>query len=229
MNNKILYLTLVVLSFCGYSQNKTITGKVLCFNQFPVNKVKVKYKKSDKTILTDNTGKFSIPCVNNKTLIFEADGFFEERKKIKCENDNTDLKVNLVYNEKEKESYNNAINSEHLNKIILNECLKKYLDVNNNFENYTSIYEVIQYVYPLTKFIEINGIQQILLVSRGENSINAGVEALLVVDNIITSDISSITPIEVKSIKILQGNDAAKWGIRGSNGVVIIKLKNGRE
>jgi TonB-dependent SusC/RagA subfamily outer membrane receptor len=54
-------------------------------------------------------------------------------------------------------------------------------------------------------------------------------EPLYVVNGTIVSSIDNIDPLEVKSINILKGSSAAIYGVRGSNGVISITLKNGTE
>ncbi len=68
--------------------------------------------------------------------------------------------------------------------------------------------------------IQVNGNK---IVIRGVNSINS-TDPLLIVDGIIVSSIDYISPQMVKSIEILKGSDAAIYGSRGANGVVMITL-----
>jgi len=65
---------------------------------------------------------------------------------------------------------------------------------------------------------------------RGGNSINAGNEPLYVIDGFIGSSISAISPSDIKSVEILKDASAtAIYGSRGSNGVVLITTKRGKE
>jgi TonB-dependent SusC/RagA subfamily outer membrane receptor len=60
---------------------------------------------------------------------------------------------------------------------------------------------------------------------RGQNqSFMLDDSALLIVDGVETSSISSVHPAEVASIEILKGSEASIYGSRGANGVVIITL-----
>ncbi|HEX2919818.1 MAG TPA: TonB-dependent receptor plug domain-containing protein [Bacteroidales bacterium] len=51
-------------------------------------------------------------------------------------------------------------------------------------------------------------------------------EPLYVVDGIITSTISHISPSSVKSLEVLKGSAASIYGSRGANGVILITLIN---
>ncbi len=52
---------------------------------------------------------------------------------------------------------------------------------------------------------------------------------LFVINGVIVNSIDNVNPIEVKSIKVLKGSQAAIYGVRGSNGVISIDLINGSE
>jgi len=61
---------------------------------------------------------------------------------------------------------------------------------------------------------------------RGAGSRGGNGDPLFVVNNVPTSDVSSISPYDVKSITVLK--DAAScaiYGIEGANGVILIDLK----
>jgi TonB-dependent SusC/RagA subfamily outer membrane receptor len=64
---------------------------------------------------------------------------------------------------------------------------------------------------------------------RGTNSLNISTEPLFVVDGVITREIDDIAPETVKSIEVLKGPDASAYGIRGSNGVIVITRKTGKD
>ena len=64
---------------------------------------------------------------------------------------------------------------------------------------------------------------------RGSNSLNVSTEPLFVVDGVITDDIDGISPETVSKIEVLKGPDASVYGARGSNGVIIITRRTGKE
>lgn len=64
---------------------------------------------------------------------------------------------------------------------------------------------------------------------RGTNSLNVSTEPLFVVDGVIVREIDDIAPETVKSIEVLKGPDASMYGTRGSNGVIIITRRTGKE
>jgi hypothetical protein len=52
---------------------------------------------------------------------------------------------------------------------------------------------------------------------------------LFVINGVIVNSIDNVNPIEVKTIKVLTGSQAAIYGVRGANGVISIDLLNGSE
>lgn len=69
----------------------------------------------------------------------------------------------------------------------------------------------------------------IIVRFAGPTSFYAGQEPLFVIDGIPTEvqrgTLSWLSPRDVESIRALKGADAAIWGVRGSNGVIVIKTK----
>lgn len=219
----IIILLLVSASINVQAQTTLLKGKVTAFKKYPINNVKVVASKSKKETHTDFYGNFTIEVKSKKDVIkFKADGFIGQTIRIKGEKDTT---INLIYIDNESSRYN-VVNGKLMSEERLDFCIANLMDVNNNFDRMASIFQVIQYVYPSAKMESVNGMNQVFITSRGPNSLSSGMEALLVVDGIITEDITGISPIQVKSVEVLLGNDAADYGSRAANGVIIINLKN---
>lgn len=64
---------------------------------------------------------------------------------------------------------------------------------------------------------------------RGTNSLNVSNDPLFVVDGVIVKTIDDIAPETVKSIEVLKGPDASVYGTRGSNGVILITRRTGKD
>jgi|WetSurMetagenome_2_1015567.scaffolds.fasta_scaffold00373_13 TonB-dependent SusC/RagA subfamily outer membrane receptor len=88
----------------------------------------------------------------------------------------------------------------------------------SRYSSYTDIYEMIKGEFP---GVQVTG-HSILI--RGISSINSGTEPLFVVDGMVVNSIEQISPREVKSVSVLKGSDAAIYGSRGANGVILIDL-----
>ncbi len=64
---------------------------------------------------------------------------------------------------------------------------------------------------------------------RGAASVNASSDPLYVVDGVPMTTISSLNPADIQSIEVLKdAASAAIYGSRGSNGVVIVTTKRGK-
>ena len=63
------------------------------------------------------------------------------------------------------------------------------------------------------------------IIIRGLGTFNGSSDPLILVDGQEMQDISSINPNEIKSIDILKDSSTAIYGVRGANGVILIRLK----
>lgn len=60
---------------------------------------------------------------------------------------------------------------------------------------------------------------------RGVNSINASSEPLIIVDGIVTDNITYLNPSDVGAIDVLKDASAGIYGARGANGVILITTR----
>ncbi len=88
-----------------------------------------------------------------------------------------------------------------------------------NAETYTDIYEYLRGKVP---GVEIVGTS---IRIRGINT-TGNTDALIILDGMEVSDISDVNPADVKSVEILKDAASTIYGMRGANGVVIIKTKS---
>ncbi len=96
----------------------------------------------------------------------------------------------------------------------------------------TSITDKLEAISPglLTNVTNEDGGNRVGIILRGISSFRAGSEALIVVDGFpIEGSLESINPNDIESINILQDAAATSiWGVRASNGVVVITTKRGK-
>jgi TonB-dependent SusC/RagA subfamily outer membrane receptor len=83
------------------------------------------------------------------------------------------------------------------------------------YANFSNMYEVLKTIQGVT----VSGSQ---IFIRGIGTINDATP-LFVVDGLIVSSIADISPSTIKSIDLLKGSDAAIYGSRGANGVILIR------
>lgn len=85
-----------------------------------------------------------------------------------------------------------------------------------DYSSYTDIYDLLHATVP---GIQVSGKK---IYIRGISTLNASTDPLFVVNSSITESIDNIQPIDVKSVQVLKGASASIYGVRGSNGVILI-------
>jgi TonB-dependent SusC/RagA subfamily outer membrane receptor len=85
-----------------------------------------------------------------------------------------------------------------------------------DYSSYNNIYDLIRSKAPS---VEVIGDKVYI---RGTSTLIGGSDPLFIVDGCIMESIENIQPSIVKSIDVLKGNSASMYGVRGSNGVIII-------
>jgi TonB-dependent SusC/RagA subfamily outer membrane receptor len=91
----------------------------------------------------------------------------------------------------------------------------------DNYFKYKDIFDMIRAELP---GVQISGTSVII---QGASTFGGSNEALYILDGTPVNQISGIPPGDVKSIKLVKGPDAAFYGIRGGNGVVVITTRRG--
>lgn len=91
-------------------------------------------------------------------------------------------------------------------------------------DNETSMYNnIFDYLRGRVAGVDVRSDNSIVI--RGVNTINGNTDPLFLVNGVEVSDISNISPQDVKSITVLKDASASIYGSRGGNGVVLIELK----
>jgi hypothetical protein len=222
----ILILTLSVSTFALKSGKKYyITGQVLDVNDQPVSgaMVFVDNKKSDA--ITDDKGAYKVKVkadavkisilklssdlmneeINGRTVInFKFNNEILHEETVKQEN-TVDEVVNIGYGSAQKKNLATTIGN-------INGQNKKY-------ELYQTVFDMIKEL-PSVKVVD----QTIII--RGIVTLNGSTDPLILVDGIEMSvnGLEAIVPRLVKSISVLNSSDAAIYGSKGANGVILITM-----
>ena len=61
------------------------------------------------------------------------------------------------------------------------------------------------------------------IIIRGAGSFNGSTEPLFILNGVAVSNVADISPQDIKNVTVLKGPEAAKYGVRGSNGVILIQ------
>jgi TonB-dependent SusC/RagA subfamily outer membrane receptor len=215
------FLSVFLFTSISYSQERTLTGVVTTLENIVVVGAEVKVLSSKATVLTDSLGNYKVNCLLKDKIRISANGFFTE--KIKINEETKEASINLKFKPKE-ESIDVALGYGHIN-----EKDKTYAitTIKNNdkfgFSRFTNMHDLI--LNSSSSITLINGD----FIIRGASSLQGSSAALIVIDGIDVnkSQLSSLSPYDVKSIDILKGSSASIYGSRGANGVVLITTKRG--
>jgi TonB-dependent SusC/RagA subfamily outer membrane receptor len=215
----ILTATLL-LTTVSHAQNRVVYGKLTAYNSFPVMNVEVTSKKAKSTTMSDSLGQFSIVCLKKDVIQIKPKVFEPANVKVNEETDS--VNINLVFIDT-KNNRELAVNSGYMTETNLNYAVANLEEENNDYCKYTDIYALLRAEAGSGIMVSNSGS---ITIRGGNNSFSGATEALIVVDGQPTSNIDWIRPCTVRSINILKGSDAAIYGTRGGNGVVVITTKN---
>jgi len=215
----LIPIIVLLVSFTTHAQTRVVYGKLTAFNSFPVMNVEVSSKKAKATTISDSLGIFSIVCMEKDMILIKPKGFQPVNQKVSGETDT--MKINLVFIDTKK-NRELAVNSGYLSEINLNYAVANLEEENNDYCKYTDMISLLR--------AEGSGIQVSnsgeVTIRGGNNSFTSGASyAMIVVDGQPQTSIDWIRPCIVKSIHVLKGTDAAIYGVRGGNGVVVITTK----
>jgi len=212
-----VFFIVITLFFCcpGHmtaqkAKKIVITGKVSDAAKKPVQGANIFIDKQKTGVVTDNNGYFRIKVKPDaeEILVFSLIGGASEQKI------NGRKEIDFILNNE-----SGTIDTE------------KYAeDISGVVNIQDSAVPVYQDIYDMIRGrvagVEVSGKS---IKVRGVNSLNLSTEPLFVVDGVIVKEIEDIDPVMVKSIEVLKGPDASVYGIRGSNGVIVITRKKGIE
>lgn len=93
------------------------------------------------------------------------------------------------------------------------------IQVDKSAVAYRDIYEYLQGKVPGVQIVGTS------IRIRGINTATGNTDALIILDGMEVSDVSDLNPADVASVEVLKDSEATLYGMRGANGVVIIKTK----
>ncbi len=193
-----------------------IKGVITAFDKIPLNNVTIRSLETGNEAKSDSFGRFNLDCASKDIMIFTAAGFLEQKVRVKKFKQ---IYINLKYAFTDN-SFDDAVKNNHISEQALENALNSYHNKGQrDYRNYTSIYEIIQSEFSALKVVGTE------VHTTKTTSIYLSQQVLYVVDGMIVSDISYISPIEVAKIEFIDDASAAEYGMRGANGVLKITLK----
>lgn len=193
-----------------------IKGVITAFDKIPLNNVSVRSLETGNVVKSDSFGRFSLDCADRDIIIFTAAGFLEQKVRVKKFRQ---VYINLKY-AFTKNSFNDAVENKLISERTLENALSRYhYKGQRDYSNYTSIYNIIQDEF---NFLKVVGTE---VHTSKTTSFSESQQVLYVVDGMIVSDISYISPMDVVKIEFVDDASAAEYGMRGANGVLKITLR----
>lgn len=223
---------IAVTSAPGQKKDKklTISGYVVDQTQSPVVNAVIMVDGNQTSTLTGNKGYYRIKVrsVNNKIGIYTStNGILEEeingRERINFQFEGKVSPQQIENAESDPQDELVDIGYAKVKKKNLTSSVGQIDGTKSRYASYNSIYDMLKGEIP---GVQVNGTSVWI---RNPSSINGNNEPLFVVDGVPVTTLEGIQPQMVKSIHVLKGSDAAIYGVRGSNGVILINLLDGKE
>lgn len=232
MKKRLLCFLMFLITVDLYAQNRTITGQVVeKLSGEILSGAFIREKGSSKSVVADANGNFKIG-VDNKdvVLVVKYIGFKELELKVPLNQASVifQLEEDLVQLNQVVTIGYGTVRRQDLIGAVSSVSAKDLKDVPIN-----SAAQALAGRIAGLEVIAAEGSPdaEVKILIRGGNSITQDNTPLYIIDGIQTEDgLSGLSPQDIESIDVLK--DAAStsiYGARGSNGVVIITTKGGKE
>jgi len=216
----IACFTLFIVVLQVNAQRKNVYGTVFAFKNLALKNIQVTSAKTKNTTQTDSLGNFRIVCDSEDKIEFTGFGF--QKKVIKLEKPQNNIKVKLIFKDGNK-NIALAVENGHVSKENLDKSIEQHPDQNFEYYNYADIFTAISRIYAGNDNIKVNGKE---VYVRKENSTFSAVPAIFIVNGKRALDLSEILTGDIESIEIIP-DGSSKYGPGAANGVVLVTtLKN---
>lgn len=215
MKKIALTAMMIIFAASAFTQTRVVSGTLTVFDTYPVQHVEVSSKKARATTMTDSLGQFSLVCLENDVIKIKPKAFNPVRKKVNPATESVTIDLQFVDSEENREI---AIGYGYINEENLNFGVSHMENEDNKFCSYTDIFDLVR-----GQLSGVTVMGKDIYVRGGTNSFTTATMALYVVDGQSTKDIEWVQPCQVKSIDVLKDGNAAIYGSRGGNGVLLIE------
>jgi len=220
----ILMLPMLLFSLCSFAQS-IVHGTVLDETGTPVIGANVKVHGANTGTITDVNGKFRLEVRPQSTLDISFIGYKSQSivatpKEIKVQLQPSATQMDEVvvigYGTAKKSDLTGAIASANI----------KDFEKSPN----TNIVQSLQGSVPglnIGQTTSAGSTPDIQI--RGKNTISGNTGILVVIDGIVSGNLSSINPADIESVNILKdASSTAVYGAAASNGVMLVTTKKGK-
>jgi TonB-dependent starch-binding outer membrane protein SusC len=236
-HTRILLMVLALLvSVVGFSQSRTITGKVMgSDSQEPLIGVSIVIKGTTIGTITDVDGSYTIAAASGQTLVYSFIGYNKQERVV---GDATKIDVTL------------ELDTERLGEVVVigygqvkkSDATGSVLAITSEDFNKGAITSPQELVVGKIAGVQITtpggapGSGATIRI-RGGSSLSASNDPLIVIDGVpvdnsgisgMSDPLSTINPNDIETFTVLKDASAtAIYGSRASNGVIIITTKKG--
>lgn len=226
---KLITAFIVLLSMTAFSQEKSISGTVTDDTGEPLVGVTLIITGTDTGSTTDFDGAFSVDAKVGDVLAFSYLGMKDQNVTV------TDSNTYTVVLEGSDEAldevviigYGTAKKSDLTGSVATVDVQQALVAPQASLDN------ALQGRATGVQVTSVNGSpgSSASIRIRGGNSITAGNQPLYVIDGYVgAGGINTINPNDIESIQVLKdASSTAIYGARGTNGVILVTTKKGRE
>ena len=216
--------------WAGHQADTPVTGTVKSLEGEALVGVNVIIKGTITGTVTDVNGRFSLNVPQGATLVFSFVGFLKEEVAV---NERTRLEITLKSDAKSLDEVLVVGYGRQSRETVTTSVTKLDTKVLENIP-YANAASAMQGTLSGVRVQSISGQPGAAprVIVRGGTSINSpdGAAPLYIVDGIIRTNMNDINPDDIESLQVLKDAAAtAIYGARGSNGVVILTTKTGKE
>ncbi len=224
----LLVLVFLLITLVGFSQQKSISGKVTDKQGSPLESVTVSEKGKQALTMTDAQGNYSVKVDAGAVLVFTYAGFGTVEKKagsastINVQMGPEESMMNEVviigYGTQKKSRLTGSVSK----------LDDKVLETGVRSNPASALEGTIPGLRVQTTSGRPGSLPNIVL--RGGTNYNGSGAPLVIIDGIVRESLSDINPSDIESINVLKDASAtAIYGARASNGVILITSKQGKK
>jgi TonB-linked SusC/RagA family outer membrane protein len=219
-------MLLIALSMqLSFAQEKTVTG-VVSDSSGPLPGANVVVQGSKTGTQTDVDGKYSIKAKAGDVLVFSFVGMTETTAKVGASNT---VNVKMQDGVKLEEVIVGAMGIKRTKDATVSAQKQIGAAELTQANNPNAVSALAGKVSGLTISSIVNGVSPTLkIVLRGSRSITGNNEALVVIDNVISTAtiLQLLPPDAIENVNVIKGaQGAALYGAQGVNGVIIVTTK----
>lgn len=205
---------------------KKVTGIVTDDNGDPFGGVTVMVRNTDRGVVTDIDGKFSISASDGEILVFSCLGFEDQEVEVKG---NRTISLSMIPQSQMLDELV-FVGYGSSRKRDLTGSVTQVKSIDMEKEAPRSVADILRGgVAGLTLGMANTPAGTASIQIRGKNTLTAGSSPLLVLDGVIyNGELTDINPNDIESIDVLKdASSVAIYGAKASNGVIAISTKRG--